>query len=143
MKGVNKMNIKPLNLTIAIDKTGISIDHPKNTFSRKAKDATSSMVRKYYKSLDSEARARLEYAKFQKAESELDDIPTDSELKIKDILKGVKLFFKMANHKLNSVVHETDSFHYFPERFYEPDNPKAFPERHYKLSSPSRTLPWE
>ena len=141
MKGVNKMNIKPLNLTIAIDKTGITIDHPKNTFSRKAKDATSSMVRKYYKSLDSEARARLEYMKYIKANDDLDDVPND--LSVKNILSGVKIFFKMMNHKLSSVIHQTDSYNYFPERFYEADNPKAFPKRHYKLSSPSRTLPWE
>lgn len=129
------MNIKPISFRVNVSK------NPKNTFSQKAKNTTSSMVKKYYKSLDSEARARLEYLKFKKANDDLDNVP--NELNMENILSGMKIFFRMAKHKLNSVIHESDSFHYFPERFYEADNPKAFPKRHYKLSSPSRTLPWE
>ena len=135
-----KMNIKPINLRVAFDKTGIMIDHPKHTFSQKAKNAVSPTAKKYYKSLNSEAKARLEYMKYQKADEKLSNIP--EEFAIGNILSGLKTLSKMVNHKVKSVIYQTDSYRRFPERFWEADNQHAYPERFYKLSS-SYKMPWE
>lgn len=118
----------------------VSFNGVKHSFLNKAKNSSSPMAKAYYKSLHNEAMARLEYMKFKKVDSELDDIPND--FSIDNILKAVKTLLKLGNHKLNSVDYQTKAYSKFPERFMEPDNSFNSPHRYYRLSK-AYPMPWE
>ena len=105
----------------------------KNTFLRKAKHATNSAEIKYFKSLHYEAKARLHYMKFQKAEQQLSEMGVDW-WDSGSILKSFLCFIKMAKEKIISVSQETDAFHAYPTRFYAADNENHLPHRYYKTN---------
>ncbi len=103
----------------------------KNTFLQKAKLALSVEDKSYYKSLHYEAKSRMHYLKYQKADSELANF---DEINLKNAFNFVKVVLKLASEKLKSVLNQTDAFHMYPTRFYMADNKKANPHRYYKTN---------
>lgn len=104
----------------------------KNTFLQKSKQAISVEDKTYYKSLHYEAKARMNYIKFQKLAAELAE--NDSLNSAKNIWNVMKLIVNMASKKLNSMSYQTDSINMYPTRFYKADDPKVFPYRYYKTN---------
>ena len=113
------MNIKSVE--------NVSFGGVKNTFLNKAKNAHGIINKKYSQSLHHEAKARLEYVKYQNASQELDNM--DFDWSLKSIAKATKTVLEMVNHKLSSVKHQTAAYDKFPERFF--DDMDA--DRHYKI----------
>lgn len=99
----------------------------KNTFLQKAKKARYSAKEHYYKSLHNEAKARMFYKKFSKAEDEL--FCSDRY----DIFSFCKSFIKMAYRKIQSVIYDTKAFSEFPNRFTESDKCSDIEHRYYKI----------
>ena len=102
----------------------------KNTFLNKAKNARGIVERRYWESLHNEAKARLQYKKFQKAEKELAKVDED------DSATFFKILSKMAYRKILSGIYSGRAYDKFPNRYLKPDNiANAFSpnKRHYKI----------
>ena len=97
----------------------------KNTFLEKSRNAINRTEKYYYESLDYEAKARMQYLRYKKADEELDNAKSSFDI--------IKIFLKMAKEKWQSFVYTTDSYSRFPNRFAEADNQHAYPIRNYKI----------
>lgn len=99
----------------------------KNTFLNKAKNAVNPVEKNYWESLHNEAKARLSYKKFGKAEQELSNLGDNKPLSF------FKSLLKMGYRKIESAVYEVKAYNKFPSRYAEPDNFNAVVDRHYKI----------
>ena len=105
----------------------------KRTYLYRSKHSITKLERNYFKSLHKEAMARRAYLDFNKAEFDL--VNYDGSNSLKDAWNKIKLFSKMANKKLRSVIYEDEAYSAFPNRFVEPDNKTSDPWRYYQLKS--------
>ena len=121
-----------------IDNNSFRAKRVKNTFLNKSKNALNNVDKAYYKSLHYEAKARLHYLKFQKAESELStleniNIPNKP-------MAFIRIISKMIKEKFKSFVFSGDAYGEFPNRYAEPDSIKMDPIRYYKIKENYRNL---
>ena len=100
----------------------------KNTFLLKSKNAITKQDKDYWKSLHYEAKARLNYLKFQEADWNLGKINTKGSFGILAFLSWLAV---MGYRKCKSAWYESKSYCSFPNRFAEPDNYRAKVERNY------------
>ena len=89
----------------------------KNTFLNRAKNAGSVLEKRYWESLHNEAKAKLNYMKFEKAEKELKMVKESDTI---TLVAG--LLAKMAYRKVKSVIYLGKAHCKFPNRFAEPDS---------------------
>ena len=111
----------------------------KNSFLNKSKNAITKQEKDYWKSLHYEAKAKLNYKKFETADRQLgvENINLHS---IKGIFSLVALLSTMAYRKFQSFTYQTDSYSAFPNRFAEPDEYDTKETRHYKIKESYKHL---
>lgn len=103
----------------------------KNTFLTKAKKSKNIKEQHYWESLHYEAKARLNYKKFQNAEKSLNNINDTGSMF--GAIALFTAFSTIAFRKLQSVIYDNKAYTKFPNRFTEPDNINVAEERHYKV----------
>ena len=103
-----------------------------NSFLQKSLNAANKDMEAYYRSLHHEAKARLNYKKFQEIGKNISN-PEDIK-NFKDAWTFVKQFSQLAKRKIYSIIEQSCAYNECPERFLEPDITQlTTPFRFYKI----------